>query len=96
MARYSEHINDKVGREQAEVLQQKLFQAATLALDVAMAENKVPGNLLSACQSILRDRGIAPDMSASEGSEDASGGSEGGVSPSWLQQLQNEVGLPDI
>ena len=57
MPRYEQHLNAKVGREQAEVLQQKLFAAVSYALDTAMEEGKVPGNLLSACQSILREAG---------------------------------------
>ena len=40
MPRYEQHLNAKVGREQAEVLQQKLFAAASYALDTAMEEGK--------------------------------------------------------
>ena len=95
MARFSEHYNAKVGRQQAEILQEKLFQAATLALDTAMSEQKVPGNLLSACQSILRDSGLSPDLAQSD--EDAEEVVTGkGVDPKWLTNLQQEIGLPDL
>ena len=55
MAQKHHQPNKLVNREKAEILQEKLFAAATTALDLAMAEEKIPGNLLSACQSILRD-----------------------------------------
>lgn len=94
MPRYETHVNAKVGREQAEILQQKLFAAATYALDAAMDEGKVPGNLLSACQSILRDSGLSPDLTPDEASEGALGDS-GELKPNWLLKMQQEIGLPD-
>ena len=90
MPRYEQHLNAKVGREQAEVLQQKLFAAASYALDTAMEEGKVPGNLLSACQSILRDSGLSPDLSPAEGEEEVS---EGSVDPRWLSNLARDLGI---
>lgn len=90
MSRYSGHTNSKVGREAAEVLQQKLFQAATQALDAAMSENKIPGNLLSSCQAILRDSGLSPDMADQDGDEDDA---STGVSPSWLSDLEQKLDL---
>ena len=95
MVRPKDHINTSVGREQAEVLQQKLFAAATLALDVAMSEQKVPGNLLSACQSILQDSGLSPDLEAPETDEEALEAADN-FKPNWLLKMQEEVGLPDI
>ena len=95
MARPKDHINTSVGREQAEILQQKLFQAAIQALDVAMLENKVPGNLLSACQSILRDSGLSPDLEAPEADAEALQAADD-FKPNWLLKMQEEVGLPDI
>ena len=92
MARYSNHVNDRVGREQAEILQQKLFEAATQALDSAMEEQKIPGTLLSACQSILRDSGLAPDLS-SPSDTDGPDGADAGPSASWLEQLAKDAGL---
>ena len=88
MARYSNHVNEKVGREQAEILQQKLFQAATQALDSAMAEDKVPGTLLSACQSILRDSGLAPDLSSAPEADEPEG-----AHPSWLKNIAKDLGV---
>ena len=88
MARYSNHVNEKVGREQAEILQQKLFQAATQALDSAMAEDKVPGTLLSACQSILRDSGLAPDLSSASEVDEPEG-----ADPSWLKNIAKDLGV---
>ena len=88
MARYSNHVNEKVGREQAEILQQKLFQAATQALDSAMAEDKVPGTLLSACQSILRDSGLAPDLSSASDADEPEG-----ADPSWLKNIAKDLGV---
>ena len=88
MARYSNHVNEKVGREQAEILQQKLFQAATQALDSAMAEDKVPGTLLSACQSILRDSGLAPDLSSAPEADEPEG-----ADPSWLKSIAKDLGV---
>lgn len=90
MARYEQHVNAKVGREQAEILQQKLFAAATYALDTAMEEGKVPGNLLSACQSILRDSGLSPDLTPDE---DEIEGEESSVDPRWLANLARDLGV---
>ncbi len=86
MAQKHHQPNKLVNREKAEVLQEKLFAAATTALDLAMDEGKIPGNLLSACQSILRDSGLAPDLtdtSQGDGSEDEQ--------PLWLINLQNDL-----
>ena len=88
MARYSNHVNEKVGREQAEILQQKLFRAATQALDSAMVEDKVPGTLLSACQSILRDSGLAPDLSSATEADEPEG-----ADPSWLKNIAKDLGV---
>ena len=90
MPRYEQHVNAKVGREQAEILQQKLFAAATFALDSAMEDGKVPGNLLSACQSILRDSGLSPDLTPDEADGEVEGSS---VDPRWLSNLARDLGV---
>ena len=85
MAQKHHQPNKLVNREKAEMLQEKLFAAATTALDLAMAEEKIPGNLLSACQSILRDSGLAPDLTEKITDTDE------GEQPQWLIDLSNDL-----
>ena len=58
------------------------------ALDSAMAEDKVPGTLLSACQSILRDSGLAPDLSSASEADEPEG-----ADPSWLKNIAKDLGV---
>lgn len=88
MARYSTERNSRVNREAAERLQAKLFQAAESALDQAIDSGVIPAALLSSTQSILRDAGLDPDLSPAEDSTD-----DAGVSPGWLNDLSNDLGL---
>ena len=88
MARYSTERNSRVNREAAERLQAKLFQAAESALDQAIDSGNIPAALLSSTQSILRDAGLDPDLSPAEDTTE-----DVGVSPGWLNDLSNELGL---
>ena len=90
MPRYEQHVNAKVGREQAEILQQKLFAAATSALDTAMNEGAVSGSLLSACQSILRDSGLSPDLTPDE---DVTEVASNEMTSKWIDCLEDDLGL---
>ena len=90
MARYSNETNSRVDRTAAERLQEKLFTAAESALDDAISTGTVPAALLSSVQSILRDAGLNPDLGSAEDGEYSS---EKGPSPTWLQELSNELGL---
>ena len=90
MARYSNETNSRVDRSAAERLQEKLFTAAESALDEAISTGTIPAALLSSVQSILRDAGLNPDLA---NSEDGECSSKPGVSPTWLQDLSNDLGL---
>ena len=88
MAKIHHQPNKLVNREKAEIFQEKLFAAATTALDLAMAEEKTPGNLLSVCQSILRDSGLAPDLSSASEADEVEG-----ADPSWLKNIAKDLGV---
>lgn len=90
MARYSNETNSRVDRSAAERLQEKLFVAAEAALDQAIESGVIPAALLSSTQNILRDAGLNPDLSSGD-SERAS--DDPGVSPNWLKELSNDLGL---
>ena len=53
-----------------------------------MAEDKVPGTLLSACQSILRDSGLAPDLTSAPEADEPEG-----ADPSWLKNIAKDLGV---
>ena len=90
MSRYSNETNSRVDRSAAERLQEKLFVAAETALDQAIESGVIPAALLSSTQNILRDAGLNPDLSGGD-SERSSDGP--GVSPNWLKELSNDLGL---
>lgn len=89
MARYqSSETNSQVTREAAERLQVKLYQAAEAALDIALVDQKIPANLLSSCQAILRDANLTPDLAASD--EDEAAAEE---QSRWVDDLEADLGL---
>ena len=90
MARFNSHSNSKVGREAAEHLQENLFLAATSALDTALESGNIPGTLLSACQIILSDSRLAPDL---DDVEDDGQRASACLKPSCLRDMQSELGL---
>ena len=83
--------NSSVDRAAVERLQLKLMTAAEAALDQALADGAIPSSLLSSVQSIIRDAGVRPDLS--DGPDGSEGSSDGGLSPSWLSDLEEKLGL---
>jgi phosphoenolpyruvate carboxylase len=90
MARPNQELNSSVNREAAERLQAKLYQAAEAALDIALTEGKIPGNLLSSCQSILRDANLMPDLTTEPTEAERL---EVASEQQWISDLTRDVGL---
>ena len=88
---FHKETNGQVNREAAERLQRKLFEAAERALDLALADEKVPANLISSVQSVLRDAGLTPDLQSREEAEAQAAGNA--AAASWIDDLSKEVGL---
>ena len=88
---FQKESNSQVNREAAERLQRKLFEAAERALDLALADEKVPANLISSVQAVLRDAGLTPDLSSQ--SETEAQVAEAQRASNWLDDLSRECGL---
>ena len=89
MAKFNQELNKTVSREAAERLQQKLYQAAEQALDLAMLEQKIPAGLLSSCQTILRDADLTPDLAQPDEAE----AEYRAAASQWVDDLAGDLGL---
>lgn len=87
---FHRELNTTVSREAAERLQLKLYTAAEKALDLALENGVIPGNLLSSCQSILRDASLTPDLTPEDEKNDSAGDSSQSI---WLSNFESEYGL---
>ena len=58
---------------------------------MALADEKVPANLISSVQSVLRDAGLTPDLQTRADAEAQEAEAE--RANSWIDDLSREVGL---
>ena len=77
-----------VNRKEAEELQQMLFKASSQALQQAVDSGNIPAALLSSVHAILRDGGLAPDLS-----EEADETAAEDLHASWMNDLHDQLGL---